>query len=255
MGSTVTVILRRILWAGLIAGIIAGSAITVVQRFQIAPLIFAAEVFEEATAVPGHHHDAAVADQPSEGAAAEEGWAPADGLERTAFTWLANVLTGVGFGLILAAAIALAGRPVDRRRGLIWGLAGYGVFSVAPALGLPPELPGMMAADLVARQVWWLATAGATAAALALIAFAPDKSYKRPLQAAGLFLLLLPHVLGAPHLAAESGAVPAALAARFVVASLAAAALFWVILGGLVGHLMAPLLPAPADASRKPLLA
>jgi cobalt transporter subunit CbtA len=126
---------------------------------------------------------------------------------------------------------------------------------VEPALGLPPELPGMMAADLVARQVWWLATAGATAAALALIVFAPDKPYKRPLQAAGLLLLLLPHVLGAPHLAAESGAVPAALAARFVVASLAAAALFWVILGGLVGHLMAPLLPAPADASRKPLLA
>lgn len=251
MGPSIVTTLRRILAAGLIAGLIAGSVATVAQRFQVAPLIFAAEVFEEAAA-QAHSHDGAAAGH--QHPAAEEAWAPADGLERTAFTWLANVLAGVGFALVLTAAIALAGRPVDRRRGLIWGLAGYGVFSVAPALGLPPELPGMMAADLAARQIWWLAAAGGAGAGLALMVFAPDKPFRRPLQLAGLLLILLPHLYGAPHLATEAGTVPAELAARFVVASLAVSALFWAVLGLTVGQLMTRLLQDAGTAS-KPALA
>lgn len=256
MGPSITTILRRILAAGLIAGLIAGTVATVAQRFQVAPLIFAAEVFEGA-ATQAHSHDGAATDGAVPGHShdpADEAWAPADGLERTAFTWLADVLTGVGYGLILAAAIALAGRPIDRRRGLIWGLAGYGAFSVAPALGLPPELPGMMAAELAARQLWWLAAAAAAAAGLALIVFAPDKPIKRLIQAAGLALILLPHLYGAPHLAAEAGTVPAELAARFVVASLAVSALFWAVLGLAVGHLMKRVMTDSAEI-RKPALA
>ena len=248
MGPSIAAILRRILAAGLIAGFVAGTAASVVQMLQVTPLILAAEVFEEAAPAAAHVHDGAAAGHHHD--AADEAWAPADGLERTAFTWLANVLTGAGFGLILAAAMAFAGRAVDWRRGLVWGLAGYGVFAVAPALGLPPELPGMMAADLPARQAWWLLAAGGTAAGLALIAFAPAKPYRRALQIAGLALILLPQVIGAPHMAAEGGAVPAELAARFVVASLAASALFWAALGLATGHLMGRLLPAvPARPS------
>src|SRR5689334_12534927 len=127
MGPSIVTTLRRILAAGLIAGLVAGTVTTLAQRYQVTPLIFAAEVFEEAAAHPDHaqphSHDGAAVHE------AGEAWAPADGLERTAFTWLANVLTGVGFGMVLAAAIAFAGRPIDRRRGLIWGLAGYGAFS------------------------------------------------------------------------------------------------------------------------------
>ncbi len=251
MGPSITVILRRVLTAGLVAGFIAGTAVTLVQMLQITPLILAAEVFEDAAPAPAHVHDGATAgDHHHDGA--PEAWAPADGLERGAFTWLANILAGVGFGLILAAAMAFAGRPVDARRGVIWGLAGYGVFAVAPALGLPPELPGMIAADLAARQVWWIMTVGGTAAGLALLVFTPSKPYKRPLQIAGLALIVLPHLLGAPHLAAEAGTVPAELAARFVVASLAASALFWAVLGGAVGHVMAHLLPASPARTGSP---
>lgn len=251
MGPSMTTTLRRILTAGLLAGLIAGTVATLAQRYQVTPLIFAAEVFEEAAAA-AHGPDGAAAGHSHD--AADEAWAPADGLERTAFTWLANVLTGTGFGMVLAAAIAFAGQPINRRRGLVWGLAGYGAFSVSPALGLPPELPGMMAADLAARQLWWLAAAGGTAIGLALIVFAPDNSRKRLLQIVGAGLIVAPHLYGAPHLAAETGAVPAELAARFVVASLAVSALFWAVLGLTVGHFMARLLPA-ADTPGKPQLA
>ena len=40
-----------------------------------------------------------------------------------------------------------------------------GAMELAPALGLPPEPPGLPVADVGARQLWWILTAGATAAA------------------------------------------------------------------------------------------
>ena len=176
-----TATLRRLLAAGLIAGLISGTLVTVVQMLRVTPLILAAEVYEEAA--PAHDHGAAAGAADHHGDEHQEagGWVPADGVERTAFTWLANVLAGAGYGLVLAAAMGFAGRPVDWRRGLLWGGAGYLTFAVAPALGLPPELPGMMAADLAARQVWWLTAAGGTAAGLALLVFAPQHTWHRPL--------------------------------------------------------------------------
>lgn len=53
--------------------------------------------------------------------------------------------------------------------GMCWGAAGFVVFGVAPGLGLPPELPGMVAATLSKRQVWWVFTVACTFAALGLL--------------------------------------------------------------------------------------
>ena len=79
----------------------------------------------------------------------EEAWAPADGFERFAYTALANIVTGIGFALILVAASEFAGGIANWRQGVFWGFAGFAVFTLAPGLGLPPELPAMPAADLL----------------------------------------------------------------------------------------------------------
>src|SRR3546814_3736909 len=109
---------------------------------RVLPLIFEAETYETAAPVePGHVHDHDAPDH-DVGAAHEHshaGWAPQDGLERTLYTLLVNVLTGIGFGLLLAAAFALRG-GADWRSGLYWGAAGFVTFTLAPALGLPPEI-------------------------------------------------------------------------------------------------------------------
>jgi cobalt transporter subunit CbtA len=151
------------------------------------------------------------------------------------------VLVGVGFGLLLSGAFALrqglGGGRIDARSGVLWGLGGFAAFALAPAFGLPPELPGSLAGDLAARQAWWLATAAATAAGLALIAFAPRPAWKL----AGAAALALPHVVGAPAPAHLGGAAPPELAASFAAASLVAAALFWIVLGGVGGWLYARL--------------
>jgi cobalt transporter subunit CbtA len=122
-------------------------------------------------------------------------------------------------------------RRVDPMTGLAFGAAAFAAFGLAPALGLPPELPGTAAAALGARQAWWAATAAATLAGLAMFF-----GCRRPwLRAAGLLLLTLPHLAGAPHPEVPSALAPEALQREFVVASLTASAVFWIALGGLTG--------------------
>jgi cobalt transporter subunit CbtA len=208
------------------AGALAGVLVFAAHMMATSPLILAAEVYET-TPAPGHGSTAAASDVTANAEAALEGW------ERGAYTLLADILTSIGFAFVLVGAIALSGREVDWRRGLIWGLCGFAAVSVAPALGLAPELPGMQAADLQNRQVWWLGTAATTAGGLALIFLG-----ERPvLKVLGAVLIVLPHVIGAPagH-ELRSGAVPAELAAEFAVATLVVSGLFWLLLGGLTGH-------------------
>jgi len=121
-------------------------------------------------------------------------WAPADGLERLFWTTLFNILYATGIGLLLAGAFALR-RRVSWRTGLGWGGLGLLAFTVAPAIGLEPTLPGMATADLAARQSWWLLTALVTASGLApLVA-----SRRARAIAAAIGLILSPHLIGAPN--------------------------------------------------------
>lgn len=217
---------RRLLFTAVLGGLVAGILLTGIQSFKVLPLILEAEVHEVAAA----------------GDEVDEAWAPADGLERVSYTMLANTLSGIGFALLLGAAFALRGRS-DWREGLLWGLGGFAAFSLAPALGLSPELPGMAAAELHARQIWWVATVSATAGGLGLLAFAP----KVALKALGVAIILVPHVVGAPHPEiVEAGTVPAELAAAFVSATLVANLLFWLAVGGVSGYAFQRLSPAEA---------
>jgi cobalt transporter subunit CbtA len=225
-----TDVFRRVFFAAVLAGLAAGFIVTALQAAELTPLIAAAEFYEKAetaTRAPAIHEALA--------------WEPSPGIERIAFTLVANMIIGVGFGLLLSAAFALhqlfAGAQTDARRGLLWGLAGFACFSLAPALGLPPELPGSAEADLFARQSWWIGTALATAAGIGLIAFV-----RPPLgPALGLVLIALPHLVGAPRAPGGDSAVPAGLAAEFAAASVAIAALFWLVLGSVGGWLYARL--------------
>ncbi|MBI3452030.1 MAG: CbtA family protein [Rhodospirillales bacterium] len=232
---------KRILFIALVAGALGGLVTTGLQMAHLWPLILEAEKYE--TAAPAHDHVAASQPATAPEAAA---WKPDDGAERMGFTLLFNVLTGFGFALLLNAALVLrraasADAALDAGNGALWGLAGFAVFAFVPALGLPPELPGMQAAELVDRQVWWLATVIATAAGLWLLIFGRGTLLgTAALKALGLLLLVLPHAIGAPHPVLDSAAgprVPAELAARFAIASLVAAAAFWLVVGAASGWL------------------
>jgi len=219
-------VFRAIVFAAVVSGGLVGVAVTAVQHLGTVPLIAKAEVYERAAEAA-----AAKSATPAEHANhqhGEDAWAPQDGLERTAFTAAANILTAIGFALVMCGIFALRG-PVDWYGGLLWGLAGFVVFTLAPGLGLPPTLPGIPAAELTARQLWWIATAASTAAGLALLFFR-----RSPLTAAvAICLLALPHVIGAPQPEGAHTNVPPALSRQFIAAVTFTSLLFWSLLGSL----------------------
>ena len=231
---------RTILLSALGAGVAVCVAMTALQAFTTEPLIHHAEQFEggghdHGTGV-AHDHDAGVpAHDHGEAAAAgeHEEWGPADGAERTAFTALANLVVGVGVSLILLAIMVLSGRPIDARTGILWGAGAFIAVSLLPSLGLPPELPGTPAGELLHRQVWWVGTALVSAIGLALIAF--GRSWFTAI--AGLVVIVAPHVIGAPLPPSHDVAYPGALAGEFVIASLVVSAAMWLFSGAAVGWL------------------
>ena len=132
----------RLLLVALIAGALSGIFVTVVHQIATVPVILDAEVYENAGAQAQPAADAAQTAATHEHEHGGEGWTPADGIERTFYTTVADVLTGIGFALVLVAFYRLWGGPVTWRTGLYWGLAGFATVVVAPCLGLPLAVPG-----------------------------------------------------------------------------------------------------------------
>src|SRR5215217_2532408 len=228
----------RVLKAALVAGFLAACVAATLQTFLTSPLILQAESYEKA-AVPETHasgygsllhlaHEHHAQADAAEGSA----WEPGEGLPRIAFTALATLVSGVGYASLLAALILAAGRGLDPQTALRWAIGGFLAVNLAPAVGLPPELPGMGGTHLAERQIWWVCTALGTGLGLYLI------THVRHHAAIGIgfLVIVLPHLVGAPHAAeAASSDVPAVLAAQFAARSLAVAFAFWTTLGLALG--------------------
>lgn len=237
--------LTRLLSAGLLAGALAGLCVAALQQVTTVPLILKAETYEHKDGAPASRHEHSLRDAhgaalilvhaPADGnadaAADAEEWAPEDGLQRTLFTSTATVATAVGFALMLLAVMAASGAPITASTGALWGAAGFVATGLASGLGLAPELPGSVSADLVSRQIWWIGTAAATAAGLWLI----WRGRSVAALALALAMIAAPHIIGAPHAQKFGSTVPAELASHFTSVSLGVHAILWVTVGALAG--------------------
>ncbi|MBC3925270.1 CbtA family protein [Pseudomonas lurida] len=216
--------IKRIAQTAGFTGLLAALLLTLLQSFWVAPLILQAETYENAPAATEAAH------QHAEGAAAHthdaEAWEPENGWQRVLSTTGGNLVVAVGFALMLAGLYTLRA-PTRTAQGLLWGLAGYATFVLAPTLGLPPELPGTAAADLALRQTWWIGTAASTAAGIALIVFGRNWLLK----VLGVAIIAVPHVIGAPQPEVHSMLAPQALEAQFKIASQLTNVAFWLALG------------------------
>lgn len=221
--------INRIFLTALLGGVIAGIVLAGVQHFTIVPMILEAETFEIVGAADDTHNHAD--HNHEEGVAAEEAWAPQDGIERTVSTFVNSTIVGIGFAFLLVACLALQ-KNVSWRKGILWGLGGFVAIHLAPAIGLPPELPGAAAAELGARQEWWLLTVGLTSGGLLMLVLFPGAA-----KWSGLLLIALPHILGAPQPENHVGLAPANLEHAFIVASLITNAIFWIVLGFVTAYL------------------
>lgn len=219
---------QRLFASALFAGLAAGLVAALLQFVFVIPLLLEGELYE--TGMRVHFTD---------GSAESPAGAPALGwdLARHGLTVGMSVVSYTAYGLLLTAGIAMAamrGHATSARRGLIWGIAGFLAVALAPAFGLPPELPGTIGAPIGARQTWWIATVALSVAGVALIAFA--RGGRVWPVAAGAVLLAVPHLIGAPTPERYFGVSAPELAALFTVRSLGVAAVAWAVLGAVAGY-------------------
>jgi cobalt transporter subunit CbtA len=217
----------RLILAVILAGLCAGIIMSGIQHFKLVPLISIAESFEKpetecVQTMPGMDM-------------CGESWMPAEGFQRIAATTATTMLIGAGYALLLAGISLITGLRITKQNGLIWGLCGFLAICLAPAAGLPPELPSMPVADLHTRQIWWTATATLTGVALYLIA-GRTEPWAKPL---AVFAIALPQLFSLPQPIPHQTELAPLLAAQFVSASIAANAVFWALIGLFTAHALA----------------
>jgi cobalt transporter subunit CbtA len=235
----------RVLLAAIAAGLIAGFLKTPVEAVKVVPVIMQAETYEggaDSHGAANHvHEDGALAPSDNQPVALAETTTPEQGntsgraetlsLRRLVGTLLANLVTGAGFGLLMAGVSLAAGVRVTFGTGLAWGFGGWLCVQLLPAIGLPPALPGFPHADLAGRQVWWVGTVAFSVAGFWFLALYKSQWFR----AVGVLLLFAPHFWGAPQPADLASDVPAYLASQYATASLATNLFFWLVLGLALG--------------------
>ena len=246
-------IFRNIILGALITAVIAGLTLGGLQSFSTIPIIDSAEKYEvdkDQTTTPAIL-DNETNQQPLHTASSHshnhQEWSPKDGVERVSFTLAADILIAFGHSVLLISFMALLylkfGKPeISWKSGLIMGLGGYLSFYIATILGLPPEVPGTIAANLHDRQVWWTLTTIATILGLSTLYLAPGT-----LKFIGLAFIILPHLIGAPqpqtpgYLNHDPAAISALqqLEHHFLLSTAWVNLLYWLVLGffgGLVAN-------------------
>lgn len=227
----------KILTSALFAGFAAGLIAALAQIVFVQPMLLQAELFESGALV--HFGPTANDIGPADAQVQID-------MARDGLSILFTTLVYTGYSFILVAAMAIAserGVSITPRQGLLWGLCGFLAFQFAPAIGLPPELPGSLAAEIGERQIWWHGTAIATALALALLAF----GRKPALWVIAALLLVLPHVVGAPMPVAYAGPVPPELTGLFAGRALGLGLFSWGLLGFFAAWLWS------RDPNKKPI--
>lgn len=228
-------IFRRLIVSALFVGLFSGLLLSLAQITAVNPIIFAAEAYEvsEPEATAHTHHTDSHAHSHS-----HEAWSPEDGSERTFFTVLSNVLAGIGFAALMLSLMSQMqihkGKHPYVYQGIIWGISGFLAFFVAPGIGLPPEIPGIEAAAVEFRQLWWVAAVIGVGAGLLIIGYAPLK-YK----VLGVLSILSPYLMPIPHHDGPAFLHPDPLAVeqltalhqQFILTSGATNFVFWLVLG------------------------
>ncbi|PCH67777.1 MAG: cobalt transporter [Rhodobacteraceae bacterium] len=212
----------RILTSALFAGAAAGLIAALLQLVFVQPVLLHAELYESGQLI----HFGGAGGQAVSAAQDVSGFQPV----RDGLSILFNMLTYTGFAFMLVGAMLLAerrGHQITTRSGLLWGLAGFVTFLFAPGFSLPPEVPGVAAADVAPRQVWWVGTVIATAIAMWLIAYGRNWAA----WGAAIVLLALPQLIGAPEPASYAGPVPPELGALFTARAFGVAVVGWIALG------------------------
>tara|TARA_Y100000739_G_C20550550_1_gene438014 strand:- start:405 stop:1091 length:687 start_codon:yes stop_codon:yes gene_type:complete len=213
---------KNIFVSAVVCGALAGVLATAMQLLLVSPLLLEAELFETGQSI---HF---VADGSPESAVKHlDIWQDPF---RHFMTLCFNLVTFTGFGFLLLAALSFLekrGFKLKTAEGIVAGVCGFIIFQLAPAIGLPPELPGTISVEVSTKQIWWITTIFCTAAGILCFSLSQNKL----LILFGIFLVIIPHFIGHPKLDNYYGVAPPELAAEFASRALAVSMVTWIFLG------------------------
>ena len=213
----------RILVCALLSGAGAGLVAGILQWYFIQPILLHAELYE--TGLTAHFTTQI-------GSSAIPPARHLD-LTRDSLSLILSMIINFGYALVLIPLmVTLSNAKPTAVQGILWGLAGYMVVLLAPAFGLAPELPGVAAADVGQRQLWWFGTVAISATSIAMMIFGKNQI----IQYLAGALLILPHLFGAPHPDTFIGSAPPELAALFVSRVLGVGLISWLALGLMITY-------------------
>lgn len=241
--------LWSIVAGGLIAGLIAGTILGILLlRFSV-PLITAAERYEatQSTVAPADRHSAAAEAANSD--THED--SPGAGGTRNLSTLAGSIILSTIYGLLLAVIFNLtahSARINPLLRGLAFGLSGFAIVFLVPALALPPSPPGVeFAVGSGVRQLWWLAIVALGSGGIVAYRFilggnslptTKRQASRASKHALGLAVLgvfiAIPFLIGPPNIVAHS-VTPASLVREFRLTSGLIMLAFWSTLGLAIG--------------------
>jgi len=232
---------QKFMTGALIAGGVAGLLAALLHFAFVQESLLLGEQYESGAII---HFQSVETAEGAQGAAVEDmaGAQPEDAtasegvdtVTRNTMTVAFTIVLYIGYAMLMIAGFGIAaqfGIGIGAAQGVLWGLAGYASFQLAPAMGLPPELPGTAAAEIGARQVWWWGTVFASGAGIGLLVYGRGLAFG----ALGVALLAAPHLIGAPELDGFFSNAPAELGAVFSTRVLGVGFVTWVVLGWVAG--------------------
>ena len=214
----------KIITTALFAGFITGVVSAIIQLVFLQPILLHAELYEIGSLTHFGDDSSQVANHDM----------PFD-FQRNGLSILFSALIYTGYAFILVALIAYVssvGLVITNARAVLFGICGFFTVHLAPSFGLPPELPGAAAAEVIPRQIWWFFCVLATGVGIWFISFGKKLLYV----ILGISLILFPHIIGAPTPEFFVGPTPPELASHFAARALAIGGMAWILLGYLCGY-------------------
>ena len=227
--------IQKLLISSLVTGFIVGILITFFHLLLIQPMIDQAEFYESLSSVEtiniheDHHHNEEVHHHNEEVGAHIFGY----DLERTIFSFIANILIATGFSFFFASALMLINYSLSYKRILLIGFFGFLSFCLLPSISISPQPPGTLQADIMLRQFLWLLTASFSVIGLGLFAYKKEIKWR----IINFVILIIPHIVTILLIKVSPvNSLPSDFVFKFIFSTIASGAVLWLMLSVAMGY-------------------
>lgn len=227
--------LQRLLSSGLVAGFFAGILITFFHLLLIQPMIDQAEVYELSSSIEmadlheDYHHNEENNHHNEEIDIYIFGY----DLERTIFSFIANILIATGFSFFFASVLTLIKHSFSSKHIFLVGFFGFLSFCLLPSISVAPQPPGSIQIDIMLRQFFWLLITSFSIIGFGLFAYKKEIQWK----IISFVILIIPHIIIMLFIKDSLVSnLPSDFVFKFIFSTILSGAFLWLILSMVMSY-------------------